>query len=198
MKKFEKERSDLIQKLQKTQEQIKNQKETIERHEERIRELESIAEIPSEEKLLTVRSLRDQGWKLIRTKLQQGEWDSEQLDAYTNGQHIEVVYEDHVRDADHIADTMRMEAEKVGEKNKLLSDIASCKKKITELEKDENSLKEELKAWETAWHELWKPSQISPLTPEEMKEWLDKYGQIKGMVQEYVKALAVIRELESE
>ena len=30
-----------------------------------------------------------------------------------------------------------------------------------------------------------------------MKEWLDKYGQIRGMIQEYVKALAVIRELES-
>ena len=35
-----------------------------------------------------------------------------------------------------------------------------------------------------------------PLTPEEMKEWFDKYGQIKGMVQEYEKALATFRELE--
>ena len=93
--------------------------------------------------MFDVRSLRDQGWKLIRTKLQQREWDSEKLNAYTKGQHIEAVYEDHVRDADHIADTMRMEAEKVGEKNKLLSDIARCKKNITELKKRKVSLNEE-------------------------------------------------------
>ena len=135
VKKFEKEHTDLVQKLQKTQEQILHQKEAIERYEERIRDLESIAEIPSEEKLFDFRSRRDQGWELIRTKLQQRDWDSEKLNAYTKGQPIEAVYEDRVRDADHIADTMRMEAEKVGEKNKLLSDIARCKKNIMELEK---------------------------------------------------------------
>ena len=195
VKKFEKEQIDLIQKLQKTQEQLKIQYEAIEQHEERIRHIESIAEIPSEEKLGTVRSLRNQGWEMIRTKLQQGDWDSEQVNTYTKGQNIEVVYEDHVRDADHIADTMRMEAEKVGEKNKLLSDIEKCKKNIADLELEEININDELKAWGIAWHELWKPSQINPLTPNEMKEWLGKYGQIKGMVQEYVRALAVISEL---
>ncbi len=196
VKKFEKEQTDLIQKRQKTQEQLKNQNEAIEQHEERIRDLESIAEIPSEEKLVTVRSLRNQGWKMIRTKLHQGEWDSEQVNTYTKGQQIEAVYEDHVRDADHIADTMRMEAEKVGEKNKLLSDIAKCKKIITELELEEISINDELKAWENAWFELWKPTQINPLTPGEMKEWLVKYGQIKGMVQEFIRASEVNSELE--
>ena len=198
VKKFEKERVDLIQKIEKTKEQIKNQKETIARHKERIRDIESIAEIPSEEKLDSIRSRRDQGWKIIRTKLQQGDWDAAQLDTYTNGQQIETVYESRVHDADSMADTMRMEAEKVGEKKKLLTDIASCKKNITELENKENSLNEEVETWEIAWNELWKPSQISPLTPEEMKEWLGKYGQIKSMVHEYVKALAIISELESK
>lgn len=195
--KFEKERTDLLQKLQKTHEQLKNQKEAIERHQERIRELESLAEIPSNDKLLTVRASRDKGWNLIRTKLQQGICDPEQLDAYTNGQQMEVVYEGHIRDADHIADIMRTEAEKVGEKNKLLSDIESCKKKIMELEKEEYRLNEEVKVWEADWQELWKPSKINPLTPEEMKEWLIKYRQIKGMVQEYVKVLTSIRDFEN-
>lgn len=197
VKKFEKEHSDLIQKLHKTQEQLKHQKEAIEQYEERIRDIESIAEIPSEEKLFAVRSRRDQGWKIIRTKLQKGELDSEQLNAYTKDHQIETVYEEHVRDADHIADTMRMEAEKVGEKKKLLTDIENCKKKIAELEQEEKDVKEELKTWEIAWLDIWKLSQISPLTPNEMKEWLDRYEQIKGLAQEYVKALGVIYELEN-
>ena len=198
VKQYEMKRKDLLQMLQKTQEQLINQKEAIERHEARIRELESLAEIPSNEKLLTVRASRDKGWNLIRTKLQQESCDPEQLNAYTNGQHIEAVFEGHVRDADHIADTMRTEAEKVGEKNKLLSDIESCKRKIEELEKEEQRLTEEVKAWETAWIELWKPSKISPLSPEEMKEWLIKYGQLKGMVQDLVKVQSSIRDLENK
>ena len=198
VKKFEKEHTDLIQKLQKTQEQLDHQKIIIEGNEERIRELESLVEIPSEEKLVNVRSHRDLGWKLIRAKLEQGVGDSEQLVAYAKGQNIEKIYENHVRDADHIADTMRVEAAKVGEKNKLVSDIESCKKKITELEQEENRLKEEWITWESAWQKLWEPSGISPLTPEEMKEWLTKHGQIKSIVHEYVKTVTTIHGLEND
>lgn len=198
VRKFEKKHSDLLQKLQKTKEQLQNQKTTIERNEERIRELDSLVEIPSEEKLDTIRTTRDLGWKLIRAKLEQETLDPDQIDAYTNGQRIETVYETQVRDADHVADTMRLEAAKVGEKNKLLSDIESCYKKIAELELEESLIKEEWIAWENAWNKLWKPSGIRPLTPEEMKEWLTKHGQIKGLVHEYVKTATDIRDLEKD
>jgi uncharacterized protein YhaN len=197
LKKFEQERKELLQKLQKMKEQIQEQNVAIEGHEERIRELESLAEIPSEDKLLGVRSLRDQGWHFIRTKLQQGSWDK-QLDDFTNGHKIETVYEDSVRSADDIADKMRMEAAKVGEKNKHLSDIGSAKKKIVELESVEISLNDEVRKWDAAWHELWKPTGIIPLTPEEMREWIGKHGHIKELVQEYVKAKAVILDLEKK
>lgn len=195
IKKFEKEHSDLIIKLQKTNEQLQIQKTIIERNEERIRELDSLVEIPSEEKLFTVRSHRDLGWKLIRAQLEQAPEDPQQLNTYTKGQNIETVYENQVRDADHMADTMRLEAAKVGEKNKLLSDIESCKKKIAELEQEEILIKEEWIAWENAWNKLWKPSGIIPLTPDEMKEWLIKHGQIKSLVHEYVKTATAIRDL---
>ena len=46
---------------------------------------------------------------------------------------------------------MRMEADKVGEKNKLLSDIESSKKKIAELEQEESYLKENWITWESDW-----------------------------------------------
>lgn len=198
VKNFEKEHTELNRKLQKTQEQLKNQKVAIEENEGRIRELESLAEIPSEEKLFTIRTSRDQGWQLIRTQLHQGICDSKQLDAFTKGQEIDVVFEKHVRDADHVADTMRIEAAKVGEKNKLLSDIESSKKKISELIQEECSIKKEFEMWEKDWQQLWEPSKISPLTPEEMKEWLIKHGQIKAMVHEHVKTISVIREFQND
>jgi uncharacterized protein YhaN len=197
VKKFEQDRALLLQKLQKVMEHIQTQFEAIESHEGRIRDLESLSEIPSEDKLLKVRSKREEGWHLIRKKLHQGSVEG-QLDAYTEGRALETVYEEQVRDADQIADKMRLEAAKVGEKNKLLSDIDNCKKKITELQTEELRLKEEFGMWERAWLELWKPSAIIPLTPEEMREWLDKYSQIRLFVQEYEKLQETIKDLEAK
>jgi uncharacterized protein YhaN len=197
IKKYDQERKALHQRLQKIQEQMINQQEEIERHEERMRALESLAEIPSEDKLYKLRNRRELGWKLIRTKLQNLSIE-EQLYTFTNGRELETVYEESVRDADTIADKMRLEAAKVGEKNKLLSDIENCQKKIIELGIEEDTVVTQLGTWETEWLELWKPSCISPLTPEEMAEWLVKYSQIKAYVQELVKSQETIIELKSK
>lgn len=197
VKKMERDHNELIQKLEKTREQIRFQEEAIENHQERIRELESLAEIPSEEKLLKVRAQRDQGWGFIRTKLQQGSWD-QQLEAYTNGQPITTVYEQSVHEADHIADKLRIEAAKVGEKKKILADIESCRKKITKRMEEESNIIEQLSGWELAWIHLWKQTNINPLTPVEMLEWLGKYNEIKGLIQDFEKTHALILDLKSK
>ena len=90
VKKFEKEHSDLIQKLQKTQEQIENHKMIIEGNEERIRELDSLAEIPSEEKLLPSVRIGILVGKSFVLKLEHGDWDFDQLATYTNGERLKL------------------------------------------------------------------------------------------------------------
>jgi len=197
IKKFEKEQNELVLKRQKIQEQIKLQQDSIEQYEESIRQLDSRAEIPSEEKLLDIRKTRDTGWKIIRKKVQSGVWD-ENLEAYTNGENIEVVFEKQVQEADQISDTMRIAAEQVGEKNKLLADIKTCKAKIADLEEKESSLRAELKSWEEGWSELWKATGISPLTPVEMQEWLGKYSEIKASISELKSNLEELHELEEK
>jgi uncharacterized protein YhaN len=194
LKKFEQDRLSLLQKLQKVQEQVNLQIAAIESNKKRIRELEALSEIPSEDKLIQVRTHRDIGWKLIRTKLGGGNVDIEH--EISNVQPLETVFEDSMKEADNIADKMRLEAAKVGEKNKLLSDIESSKNKIEELAFDKNRLEDHLDKWEKAWLELWQPSNLKPLTPEEMKEWLIKFNQIKTMVQELDKTKSSILELE--
>ncbi|MDT9756866.1 AAA family ATPase [Heyndrickxia coagulans] len=196
VKRFEKEEDGLRRELELVQSKIRQLEEEIEASEERIRKLDSLAEIPSEEKLLAARAVRDTGWRLIRAKLETGKWN-ERLEEYTKGKPIESLYETHVRDADRIADTLRMEAEKVGEKNKLLADIEKCREKIDALKAEKSRLEESLQAWKAEWHKLWAPAQITPLSPAEMREWLQKHAQIKGLVQEYEKTLGKIRELEN-
>jgi uncharacterized protein YhaN len=197
IKKFAQDQADLLQKQQKIKDMIINQEEAIERYEERIRAIESLTEIPSEENLLTARNLRDQGWHLIKTKLETGIWE-EGIEAFTKGEKVETVYEDTVRNADDIADKMRLEASKVGEKNKCLSDIESCRTKIEELKNKEFSINEKLVEWENAWKELWEPLGLIPLSPDEMREWLEKYNKIIAMVQDYQKSEAFINELKEQ
>lgn len=144
VKRFEKEEDGLRRELELVQSKIRQLEEEIEASEERIRKLDSLAEIPSEEKLLAARAVRDTGWRLIRAKLETGKWN-ERLEEYTKGKPIESLYETHVRDADRIADTLRMEAEKVGEKNKLLADIEKCREKIDALKAEKAGLRNHCK-----------------------------------------------------
>lgn len=198
IKKFEKQRLDILKAIEKTDEQIIIQTESIANYEEQIRHLEALTEIPSEEKLLSIRSNRDQGWQIIRTKLQQRDLDDQAINEFTNGKKIESVYENLVFDADTVADKMRSEAEKVGAKKKHLDDINRCKDSIVKLEQKKDELTKELADWEKSWDRLWEPTSIKPLSPEEMREWSVKYGQIKGMFHDFEKEQNAIRELEEK
>jgi uncharacterized protein YhaN len=194
--KYDQEHSVILQSLHKINDQIQTQNELIELSKARIRELESFAEIPSEETLKNARENREFGWKLIRIKLKDGMLD-EKYKSYTRGQEIETVYEESVRTADHVSDKMRQEAAKVGEKNKLLADIAGCQNKIESLEMEKNRYEAELERWESSWHELWKPSTIIPLTPAEMVGWLGRLNQIKDLGRAFEKDQLLITEMES-
>ncbi|MED4353119.1 AAA family ATPase [Schinkia azotoformans] len=198
IKKYEQEHTEILKNLEKTDEQFIIQTESISNYEEQIHHLEALTEIPSEDKLLSIRSHRDQGWKFIRTKLERGDLDEQAFNEFTNGKKIESVYENLVTDADAVADKMRSEAEKVGAKKKHLDDIKRCKDKIIELEQKKDELIKELADWQKSWDKLWESTSIKPLSPEEMREWVVKYGQIKGMFHDYEKEQKAIRELENK
>ena len=198
IKKFDEEHKEIIRSLERTAEQIINQNESIANFEEQIRSLDALTEIPSEEKLLSIRYHRNQGWQFIRAKLQNGKLDEQSLNNFTNGKKIERVYENLVEDADSIADKMRSHAEKVGAKKKHVEDIKRCKNKIVELEQAKDELTKKLAYWETSWNKLWEPMSIQPLSPGEMREWLVKYGQIKVMFHDFEKEQTIIHELDTK
>ncbi|HJV18123.1 MAG TPA: nucleoside triphosphate hydrolase, partial [Bacillales bacterium] len=193
--KYEQEHSAIMQSIHKINDHIHTQNDLIEMSKARIRELESFAEIPSEETLKNARENREFGWKLIRIKLKNGILDEKYI-SYTTGQEIETVYEESVRNSDHVSDKMRQEAAKVGEKNKLLADIAGYQNKIEGLEIEKVGYEAELEKWKSDWFELWKPSTIIPLTPAEMVGWLVRLNQIKDLGRTFEKDQLLIKELE--
>lgn len=191
---FEKERNDLIHQLEKMNDQLKEYNHAIEENEKQIRILDSKEEIPSIEKLLSARELRDKGWNIIRQKLETDIWD-ENLDQYTNGRPITSVYEEKVKDADQISDIMRLHGEKVGEKNKLQSDINALKLKIEHLQEQEKILEKQCLAWDERWRKLWEGIIVDPLSPAEMKEWIERHERIKALYNEYEKTTLELEKL---
>ncbi|WP_096435097.1 YhaN family protein [Alteribacter populi] len=198
VKKYQKQRQNHAIELQKAKEKIDEENLFIEANEKRIRDLESLADIPTEDMLAQLRNHRDSGWLLIRKKLNNDPLDDSKLEKFTNDLPVDMVFENSIRKTDDVADRMRREAEKLGEKNKLLSDIEMSKKKIKTLTEDMNQIEKNINQWENEWKSLWKPAEIEPLTPDEMLEWLERYENILTLHHNLETTLSQLNELEEK
>ncbi|MGY0694098.1 AAA family ATPase [Virgibacillus sp. FSP13] len=196
VKKYGKKQQELTQELKQLKDKIFAEKQKIKANEERIRELESLADIPTEDVLQQLRNHRDAGWLVIRNKLNNETIDDEKLVAFTNGLPLDLAFEKSMGESDDTADMMRREAEKLGEKNKLISDIDGSKKTLATLETDYAHVEAALQTWNEDWKNEWRPANIEPLTPEEMTEWLEKHEHILSLISEFKKGQEEVSRLE--
>ncbi|MDQ0217663.1 nucleoside triphosphate hydrolase [Peribacillus cavernae] len=180
VRKFQKDFTMLQEELKRVNESILQEQISIEENNERIRELEALENIPTAEELKHLREHRDHGWVILRSNLH-GKEDKNQIITYTNGLPLEQVFEKAIQKADLASDTMRIQAEKVGEKNKRLGDIQTSELKISQHEEKREKLTNELSFLHNEWSDQWQSANIAPLTPEEMLEWLQKYEKIKEL-----------------
>ncbi|MCD6305227.1 MAG: AAA family ATPase [Deltaproteobacteria bacterium] len=156
-----------------------------------IRELEVEREVPTEERLLAARNHRDTGWGLIRNLLETGKRPKEATDAFlpaSKGREALVdAYEKAVQTADEISDRLRREADRVAKKARLLAERETRerhRKRLSDnLAEAENALTKTLNAWK----DMWSPLGISPLSPREMRAWVqnrramcEKYSDIQN------------------
>ncbi|WP_332692928.1 AAA family ATPase [Halalkalibacter lacteus] len=198
VKKYQKQLQDVTNQLQQTNDKIESENELIEENEKRIRELESLADIPTEDVLRESRNRRDSGWLVIRTKLNTGDFEDAKLKEFTNGLPVDMAFEKSIHESDNIADKMRREAEKLGEKNKFSADIETSKIKLMRLTDDRTKLEIERKQWEEDWAKEWKATKIKPLTPEEMMEWLERYELILALIHDQQRTENEVQMLEEK
>ncbi|MGO4887622.1 AAA family ATPase [Anaerobacillus sp. MEB173] len=196
VKKYQTQLQHFSYELQQVQEKTETEQTAIEANEKRIRELESLADIPTEEILQQSRNHRDAGWLVIRNKLNTGEFEDAKLQAFTNGLPVDHAFEKSVYETDDIADKMRREAEKLGEKNKFIADIETSENKVIALTKEQGQIEEKIKQWDEEWKNHWKVITREPLSPEEMLEWLEKYESILTIIREKQAIETEQRELE--
>ncbi len=134
--------------------------------------------VPSEVELAECRRRRDQGWFLVRGRLE-GEKDAAAEESYAHGGPLVAAYEEDIARADSLADRLRHEADRVAAAASLrarLEEVRQAREgqvlRREELDRQQGRLQD-------GWLEEWRPAGIVPLGPREMLEWLGLIEQLR-------------------
>jgi uncharacterized protein YhaN len=141
-------------------------------------------EVPTEQDLDQSRKKRQEGWQLLRRQWIDGENISKEAEEYEPGRAVHEAYEKHVEQADHIADRLRREAERVTKAASLRARIESLEETIREISHQEYEPAKREEDLADRWQAQWKPIKINPLSPKEMLAWLSDIVTLRFKVTE--------------
>ena len=148
------------------------------------KEVEYGGEVPTEENLKESRNKREDGWQLLRRKWLDGEDISKEAEEYGPGRAVHDAYEKYVAQADHVADRLRREAERVTKAAALRARVESLEETIQEFIHQEQEVAKREENLAANWQAEWKPIKIKPLSPKEMLAWLAAIDTLRFKVTE--------------
>jgi len=141
-------------------------------------------EVPSEQDLEAARQKRRKGWQLLRLQWIDGDEVAREAEEYAPGQPVHEAYEKHVEQADHIADRLRREAERVAKAAALRARIEGLEETIRELVRMEANRAERAERLASEWQAEWEATRITPLPAGEMLAWLTDIDKLRFKVTE--------------
>lgn len=141
-------------------------------------------EVPTEQDLDKSRKKRQEGWQLLRRQWIGGENISKEAETYQPGQTVHEAYEKHVEQADHIADRLRREAERVTKAASLRARIESLEETIQEIIHQQQKTAKRGEDLAATWQAQWKSIKMIPLSPREMLAWLSDIDTLRFRVTE--------------
>ena len=157
----------------------KRKSDAVKQHSSLARELaklESQQSIPSQLELEGKRGTRDGGWKLIRREWLDRKIDeqasSEFVARFSGASHLSNAFEQSILDADSISDQLRIDADRVANKSRILLDLNQHSDQIEEVDRELNAVVDEQQRFEKDWALQWQSLQIEPLPPREMRSWV--------------------------
>ena len=140
-------------------------------------EIESLRrhhDVPTEEDLSDARQMRDRGWELIRRMLEGADNSSphEEFTAkFPAAENISQAFRISIEQADELADRLRREAEQAARKAGLLLDCQKMAARKAEAVSAINATLVEQQQLEEDWQAVWRPINVEPLSPAEMRPW---------------------------
>ena len=170
--------NEIDKKIVQSESMIKDKFENLEQIDNDIAALDISGSVPTETDLTEARLKRDEGWALVKGAWIEKRPDKDKAKAYHAELSLDEAYERSVFDADHIADRLRRESDRVSKKEILLLNRGHLSENIAtfETQKQESTADKErlLKEWSSLWISLG----FNPLTPREMSSWLQRHHKL--------------------
>ncbi len=143
-----------------------------------ISELDIFGIIPTENDLKQERYKRNRGWELIKEIYIEKKIKESEVEKYDDELPLVSAYERNLEYADRIADSLWSKSDKVSKKTILLSNLAIINEDIKSLERQKTKYIVEKEKLIKEWNDLWGNIKIVPLTPREMRSWLQKQQKL--------------------
>ena len=149
-----------------------------------LKAMETTGAIPTEGELRLSRGKREQGWQLIRRAWLAKENVTEESRVYGNKRDLPEVYEETVRMSDEISDRLRGEAERVHKYATCRALGDKLEEQLVRMQGTIADLVARRQVLESEWRSAWQACSITPLTPREMRDWLDRALEVRRQTEE--------------
>ncbi len=197
---FDRQWEEVEQTISRLRSECRNAEESMARATSSLKGLEG--RVPTEDDLEEARSLREQGWVMIRLVLKEGTPPEEEAGPYKEAagsvRTLEEAYEIMVRRADEVADRLRREADRVARKAGLIAEQEACREHLETLHTGLTEAEHLRRDLTKAWNKAWEPAGISPLTPREMRAWVQDQHNVLERFNELKKRDAKARALKRD
>lgn len=175
---FEKEIDIIDNNIGQLESTIKDKTDELEQIENEVAELDHSGAVPTETDLEQSRTRRDEGWRLVKSIWIEKELDADKAKGYNSELPLDQAYEKNVSEADQIVDRLRRETDRVTQKalrllkkKELLVNINTLNVKKGEVTLVKTRLLKD-------WGAIWNPLGFNPLTPKEMRSWLNEWRKL--------------------
>jgi uncharacterized protein YhaN len=141
-------------------------------------ELRLAGAVPTKDDLLQARERRDSGWGLVRRAWLEDHRDHDAIREYATDSPLHEAYESSVQEADDTADRLRREADRVAQQASLNASLLKAQRALDECSEARQALDQRREEWVFTWNATWEPVGVKPLTPAEMRDWLELHREI--------------------
>ncbi len=159
----------------------------------RIKKMAYAGEVPTEAELAKRRKKRKEGWHLIRRAWLKGEDVRAEAAIYDAESKLPEAFEKQMVDADRLADRLRREADRVAAFTDLKAEIESLEGVLKIEGEKETALAATYNLGQEKWLHLWQKNKITPLSPREMRSWLNQIDKLRFRVDELEKKEQVLQ-----
>ena len=185
---FDREWTELAQRLAHTDEQIRAARDELAETNRKIDALQRAGAVPSEQDLARARAERDALWQRIRRRYvedrdqREGQQEGHEHAGAADGAGDEAPwaerFEHQMGEADALADRLRREADRVATLAGLQAHGGERERAVAALEVEKRRQDDALGDLQARWRERWAGAGIEPLQPQEMRGWLLAHGKL--------------------